>query len=70
MTKKMKNSRKGSNLMGACPECDADIVFRKRPGVGQRVSCPECDAVLIVIATSPIELDWAGEDDWEEKFDR
>ncbi len=45
--------------VGACPECDADVLFDVAPGLNQRVSCPRCRAALVVIGLTPIELDWA-----------
>jgi lysine biosynthesis protein LysW len=58
----MTTSRK-SPVIGACPECDANIAFTKAPFLGQTKTCPECLAELEVIGLSPIELDWAYEYD-------
>ena len=46
-------------VIGACPECDADVVFNEMPNLEQRVVCAHCRAALIVIGLTPIELDWA-----------
>jgi alpha-aminoadipate carrier protein LysW len=54
---------------GFCPECDAEVGLGKTPKVGQKVTCSSCGAYLEVIETSPIELDWAYEDEEEFEFD-
>ncbi len=56
-------STKKKSIMGACPECDADIVFTKAPFLGQKKTCPVCHTELEVIGLSPLELDWAYEYD-------
>lgn len=68
----MTTSKKKPSV-GACPECDANIVFNKAPFLGQKKTCSECLAELEVIGLSPIELDWAydyeefdDEDDYDE----
>ena len=50
-------------VVGACPECDANVAFNKTPFLGQKKTCPDCLAELEVIGLSPIELDWAYEYD-------
>jgi len=45
--------------MGACPECDADVLFSESPKLFQRIQCGECGFELVVIGLTPIELDWA-----------
>ena len=42
-----------------CPECDDWINFPSRTKVGQRFLCESCQSELVVIRTSPLELDWA-----------
>jgi hypothetical protein len=50
---------KGSFMVfGACPECDADVLFDGPPKEGDRVTCPVCATSLLVIGETPIELDW------------
>ncbi len=57
-------------VIGACPECDANVVFTKAPFLGQKKTCPECVAELEVIGLSPIELDWADEyEDYDDDVD-
>jgi lysine biosynthesis protein LysW len=46
-------------VIGACPECDADVLFTESPRLQQCVVCPRCRATLVVISLAPIELDWA-----------
>lgn len=58
---------------GFCPECDTEVGLGKSPKLSQRVTCHNCGAFLEVVETSPIELDWAfeeeDEDDDFEDFD-
>lgn len=49
--------------MGCCPECDADIVIRSEPYIGEELTCRNCYAYLAVVGISPVELDWAHEGD-------
>lgn len=49
----------------SCPECDAVVTVSKGAGIGQKVTCPSCGAFLEIIETSPVELDWATEDEDE-----
>jgi lysine biosynthesis protein LysW len=46
-------------VIGACPECDADVSFAQVPRLSERIACPRCRAALVVIGLNPIELDWA-----------
>ena len=63
-------STKKKPVIGACPECDADVAFTKAPFLGQKKTCPECLSELEVISLSPIELDWAYDyDDYDEEYD-
>ncbi len=48
---------------GYCPECDVTINLGKSPRKGQRITCFKCGSQLKVIGLSPIELDWAYDDD-------
>lgn len=43
----------------ACPECDAKVLFSTAPKLGQRVCCAECRTMLKVILLTPLELDYA-----------
>jgi hypothetical protein len=49
---------------GFCFECDTTLNLGKSPRKGQKVTCFKCGAVLEVVATSPIELDWALDEDF------
>jgi len=68
----MNHNKQGNNKIpiGACPECDADIVFKKQPKVDQEIICPGCGSKLRVISLSPIELDWPNETDEVEDYDQ
>ncbi len=56
-----------------CPECDTQIRLNGSPRKGDQITCNSCGAYLKVVDLSPIELDWADEDedfiDEEEEFD-
>lgn len=47
---------------GYCPECDTPITLIT-PVPGQVLTCPSCSAYLEVIDTSPLEFDWADDND-------
>lgn len=46
-------------VIGTCPECDAEIPVGASVVMDQRLCCGRCGAQLVVISTSPVELDWA-----------
>lgn len=48
-----------------CPECDSRIKLRS-PRPGQKVTCHACGTALEVIELSPLELDWAFSDDYDD----
>jgi lysine biosynthesis protein LysW len=50
---------------GFCPECDTEVGLGKTPKLRQRVTCHNCGAFLEIVETTPIELDWAYDDDDE-----
>jgi lysine biosynthesis protein LysW len=51
---------------GVCPGCGDSITFNDA-AVGDRVDCGECGEKLEVISLSPIDLDYAFEDeDWQD----
>lgn len=50
----MKNSNK---LVEECPECGAEVRFRRTPFVGQEVTCRKCKAQLEVISVQPLQID-------------
>ncbi|MCA9979381.1 MAG: hypothetical protein KDD89_01050 [Anaerolineales bacterium] len=43
--------------IATCPECGADIRFRKVPYLHQTKTCPECNVELEVVNKNPIEVD-------------
>jgi len=48
---------------GFCPDCDSTVDLGSTPKRGQTVTCGTCSAYLQVISVSPVELDWAYDDD-------
>lgn len=54
---------------GYCIECDTTLNLGKSPHKGQKVTCIKCGAVLEVVGTSPIELDWAFDEDFDDDED-
>lgn len=64
----MANSIK---VIGVCPDCNAEIRFRKSPHLGQLVTCHNCQTSLEVVRREPLELDWAFQDpfDDDEEYD-
>lgn len=59
----MSNSIK---VIGVCPDCNAEIRFRKAPHLGQLVTCHNCQTSLEVVRRDPLELDWAFDDPFDE----
>ena len=61
----------GKVLVAECPECETRIRFPKAPQIGAILTCQECDETLQVVSLSPLELDWAYDDnefeEWEEE---
>jgi alpha-aminoadipate carrier protein LysW len=56
-------------LVAECPECETKIRFPQAPQMGETLTCHECGEALQVVSLSPLELDWANDDDygeWEE----
>jgi lysine biosynthesis protein LysW len=64
-------------VITSCPDCNAEIRFRKAPHLGQIVICNNCQTSLEVVRRDPVELDWAFEDpfeqdddvDWDDDYD-
>jgi lysine biosynthesis protein LysW len=57
--------RRHTMARGFCPECDSSINLGNNPTKNQKVTCQSCGAYLEVVAISPIELDWAFDDDFD-----
>ena len=56
--------------MATCPECDAEIeVDEFDVDKGDQLSCPECGSNLEVTGVSPIELDFAPDEEEEDLGD-
>jgi lysine biosynthesis protein LysW len=53
--------------MGACPECDADVLVTDSPKIDQHIQCANCGSELVIIGLTPIELDWAFAEPFEVK---
>ena len=54
--------------MAKCVECDADVALGDNVEAGEIVDCPDCGTELEVIATGPVALARAPEEeeDWGE----
>lgn len=50
---------------GYCPECDNAVKLGAQPKIGQHVTCMHCGAYLEVMSLSPVELDWATDEEDE-----
>lgn len=50
---------------GYCIECETKLKLGNSPTKGQLISCVRCGAFLQVVSISPIELDWAPDEDPE-----
>jgi lysine biosynthesis protein LysW len=55
--------------IGFCPECERNVPLGENPFIGQQVSCTKCGAFLEVVDLSPVQLDWAYDDDTDEDED-
>jgi lysine biosynthesis protein LysW len=62
----MGMGKKGTRALAVCPDCSAEIRFRKTPHLGQIVICSSCNTSLEVVSRNPLELDWAFADALEE----
>lgn len=48
-----------------CPDCGEKIALPGEVYLGRKVICPDCEAELEVVETSPLQLDWLYEDDFD-----
>jgi alpha-aminoadipate/glutamate carrier protein LysW len=55
--------------LATCPECEAEIHVDEDVDKGDIVNCEECEARLEVVGLDPIEMDFAPEDEDEDKDD-
>lgn len=66
--------------IGICPGCGARLRFQHKIELGEFVVCQECGDELEIVKLSPIKLDWAyaepyddadwdGDDDDDDDFD-
>lgn len=49
-----------------CPNCDSVITVDK-PRMGAVLTCRECGQELEIISTSPFEVDFPLDEDWEDE---
>jgi lysine biosynthesis protein LysW len=54
--------------VATCVECDEEIAISGRPRLGAKVICSQCGARLEIVNTSPVELDWAYEDEDDDSW--
>ena len=57
-----------SKNISECPECGAEVRFKKTPFVGQEITCRRCEAYLEVFSRFPLQLGLANVA-WDEEFD-
>lgn len=48
---------------GYCPDCDSAVKLGPQARLGQKATCSSCGAFLEVVGLSPVELDWAYDED-------
>jgi lysine biosynthesis protein LysW len=64
-------SKKGKNgLAATCPACGYHIRLKKLPRRGQFITCLACDSMLAVARLSPLKLEWAFEEPFENGHNR
>ena len=56
--------------VGICPGCGARLRFQQKVELGEFIVCQECGDELEIVNLSPIKLDWAyadpyDDDDWD-----
>jgi lysine biosynthesis protein LysW len=64
-----KQTRRSDMASTPCSECDEEIEVAVRVRLGQKLVCNHCGAELEVVATDPLEVDIAQDDDdelWDE----
>ena len=52
--------------LGICPGCGARIRFQNKIEMGEFIVCQECGDELEVVSLTPIKLDWAYADPYDE----
>jgi len=50
------------DVIGECPECEAEVPLVKGDMTGQLIDCPDCGVVLEIVSFNPVELVMAPED--------
>jgi alpha-aminoadipate carrier protein LysW len=56
-------------LRTTCPECGEPVELGDDAQVGEGVTCVECRVDLEVLSLSPLVVDYALADDWEDDWD-
>jgi alpha-aminoadipate carrier protein LysW len=65
-----EGGRCAEERMATCPECDAEIEIDELDvDKGDQLNCPECGSNLEVTGVSPIELDFAPDEDEDDLED-
>jgi lysine biosynthesis protein LysW len=57
-------------LRTTCPECGEPVELDDDAQVGERLVCVECRIDLEVLSLSPLTIDYALVDEWEEDWDQ
>lgn len=50
-----------------CPDCNQKINLGQKPKKGQLLTCPFCNTDLEILSLSPLELDYALYDDYDDE---
>jgi len=53
--------------IASCVECEEEIEISGRVRLGQKIICDNCSAQLEVASVNPLELDWATEEDTDDR---
>jgi lysine biosynthesis protein LysW len=52
-----------------CPDCNQKINLGQKPKKGQLLTCPFCNTDLEILSLSPLELDYALYDDYDDDWE-
>lgn len=52
-----------------CPDCNQKINLGQKPKKGQLLTCPYCNTDLEILSLSPLELDYALYDDYDDDWE-
>jgi lysine biosynthesis protein LysW len=62
---RMSQKDTSKTVTARCPDCGEKIALRGEVYLGRKIVCPDCETELEVVETSPLQLDWLYEDDFE-----